>query len=96
MQGVPYLVPVQGPGPDGKWNLWHQSRASAIEVAEKKWVRMTPNLIRHAYDVVEPVGNLPTPVWPDLPFDELVELGFRGRMITTIDHPHVQTLLGAA
>ena len=95
-QGDPYLVPVSLPGADGRVNPWHASLACGLNIAATKWVRLTANMGRGAYDVFEAVGDLPEPVWPPQSFDELLEIAFSGRMITTADHPLVMQLLGAA
>jgi hypothetical protein len=95
-QGVPYLVPVTLPGPDGKWNPWHQSLARALEHAETTWIRISADMVAGGYAVFEAVGNLPEPEWPAKGFDELLELAFRGRLITTEDHPLVRQLFGGA
>jgi hypothetical protein len=94
-QGVPYLIPVSLPGPDGRWNAWHQSLARALEIAESTWVRISANTFRGGYDIFKAVGTLPEPKWPTETFDELLEIGFRGRLITTESHHLVQQLLGA-
>lgn len=94
-QGVPYLIPVPLAGADGKTNPWHKSLARALELAETRWIRLSANMCRGGYDVFEAVGQLPEPQWPEESFEELLELAFRGRLITSQDHPLVQQLLGA-
>jgi len=93
--GVPCLVPVPLAGPDGRTNAWHLSLARAVEMAETRWIRLSANMVRGGYDVFEAIGQLPEPQWPTESFETLLELGFRGRLITTEDHPLVQQLLGA-
>ena len=46
------------------------------------------------YDVYEAEGELPEPEWPDHDIDALVQVAFRGKIITSLDHPVVQSLLG--
>lgn len=94
-QGVPYLVPLTLPGPDGRWNQWHQSLARALERAETSWIRISANMFRGGYDVYEAIGQLPAAQWPDESFEKLLEIAFRDRLITSKDHPLVQQLLGA-
>lgn len=95
-QGTPYLIPVPLPGPDGRWNAWHLSLARALEIAETSWIRISANQQRGGYDVFRALGDLAEPQWPHESFEELLEIGFRGRLITAEDHPLVQQLLGAA
>lgn len=94
-QGVPYLVPVPLAGPDGRQNQWHLSLARSVEMAETRWIRISANMNRGGYDVFEAIGQLPPPQWPTESFEELLEIAFRGRLITNEAHPLVQQLLGA-
>lgn len=94
-QGVPYLVPVPLAGLDGRLNPWHLSLARAMELAETRWIRISANMMRGGYDVFEAIGQLPEPQWPEESFEQLLEIAFRGRLITQQDHPIVQQLLGA-
>ena len=94
-QGVLHLWPVKLPGPDGKHNEWHRSAAEAAELAMQKWLRITANMSLGAYEVFEATGDLPEPTWPDLPFDKILEIAFRDRIIDRLDHPVVQRLRGA-
>lgn len=94
-QGAPTLVPIPLAGPDGRQNPWHVSLARAMEMAETRWIRISANMMRGGYDVFEAIGQLPAPQWPSESFEELLEIAFRGRLITSEDHPLVQQLLGA-
>lgn len=94
-QGVPTLVPIPLAGPDGRQNPWHVSLARAMEMAETRWIRISANTQRGGYDVFEAIGQLPAPQWPTESFEALLEIAFRGRLITSEDHPLVQQLLGA-
>jgi hypothetical protein len=93
-QGVAFIWPVKLPGPDGKINSWHQSAAEAAELAMLCWVRVTANMSLGAYELFEATGNLSDPVWPDLPFKEILQVAFGDRVIDTPDHPLVRKLEG--
>ncbi|MDO6384700.1 hypothetical protein [Uliginosibacterium sp. 31-12] len=93
-QGAPYLVPIPHSGADGRQNPWHLSLARAMALAKGRWIRLSANQLRGAYDVFEALGELPEPQWPTESFDELVELAFKDRVITSVDHPLIQQLLG--
>lgn len=96
-QGALYFVPVPLPGPDGRTNPWHISLARAVEMAKTSWIRLSANQPAGSYDVFEAIGQLPEPKWPGgESFEELLEIAFRDRLITSADHPLVQQLLGAA
>jgi hypothetical protein len=88
------LIPVPLPGEDGTRNPWHESLAQAVEHAKFKWIRITANMHAGGYDVYEAEGELPEPEWPAHDIDALVQVAFRGKIITSLDHPVVQSLLG--
>ncbi len=89
-----FLIPVPMPGESGNRNPWHESLAQAVEHAKMKWLRITANMHTGGYDVYEAEGALPEPVWPNHTIDSLFEVAFRGKIITSLDHPVVQSLLG--
>ena len=78
-----------------KHNEWHRSAAEAAELAMHRWVRLSANMALGAYEIFEAIGNLPEPIWPELPFSEILRIAFRDRMIESLDHPVVQRLRGA-
>lgn len=94
-QGAPYLVPVPLAGPDGRLNAWHLSLARAVDMAQTRWIRLSANMMRGGYDVFEAIGQLPEPQWPVESFENLLEIAFKGRVITDESHLLVQQLLGA-
>lgn len=88
------LIPVPLPGEDGTRNPWHESLAQAVEHAKLKWIRITANMHAGGYDVYEAEGELPEPEWPAHDIDALIQVAFRGKIISSLDHPVVQSLLG--
>lgn len=95
-KGNPTLVPVPLPGIDGRRNIWHESLLQAVELGKAKWVRVVPNMPAGANDVLEAQSVLDEPQWPANTMDQLVEIAFRGKIITDISHPVIQGLLGLA
>jgi len=89
-----FLIPVPLPGEDGTRNPWHESLAQAVEHAKLEWIRITANMHLGGYDVYEAQGALPDPEWPAHDMDALVDVAFRGKIITNLEHPVVQSLLG--
>jgi hypothetical protein len=89
-----FLIPVPLPGESGNRNPWHESLAQAVEHAKEKWVRISANMHAGGYDVFEATATLPEPEWQEHSIDELVQVAFRGKIITNLDHPVVQSLLG--
>ena len=89
-----FLVPVPLPGPDGRRNPWHQSLAEVVTMAETNWVRSVANKHVGGYDMLVAETSLPEPEWPDVAFEELIQIAFRERLIQSADHPVVTQLLG--
>jgi hypothetical protein len=58
------------------------------------WIRLKANMSLGAYELYEAEAAIPDPEWPDLPFQELVRIGFKGRLIDGIDHPAIKRLRG--
>jgi hypothetical protein len=92
--GVVFLWPVTIPPLDGKMNEWWRSAREAAELAITRWVRMRSDMNLGAYQIYEAEGQIPEPQWPDLPYQELLRISFRDRMIDRLDHPVVQRLRG--
>jgi hypothetical protein len=95
-QGVIFLWPVRLPNPNGRHDEWSRSAFEAAQMAADGWVRVVANMGLGAYEVFEATAALPEPEWPSEPFDKLVEIGFRDRVIRSLDHPVIKKLRGAA
>jgi hypothetical protein len=89
-----FFIPIPLPGPNGVRNHWHESLLQAVLRARLVWLRITANKDLGGYDIFEATAKLPEPIWPDITIDELLAIAFRGRIITTTDHPVVQEKLG--
>jgi len=94
-QGVVFLWPVRLPGPDGRQLEWHRSAAEAAEMAMKRWVRVKANMSLGAYEVYEAAATIPEPGWPpDLTFQQMLTIAFKGRLVDSFDHPVLKRLRG--
>lgn len=93
-QNNPFLIPIPLPGSNGARNSWHESLAQAVERAKSVWLRISANLDLGGYDIFEATAKLPEAIWPETTMDELLEVAFKGRIITSLDHPIVQERLG--
>jgi hypothetical protein len=89
-----FLIPVPMPGESGVRNPWHESLFQAVEHSKQNWIRINANMHMGGYDVFEAQISLSEPDWPDHTIDNLVEVAFRGKIIQSLDHPVVQSLLG--
>lgn len=95
-QNVLFVWPIRLPGPDGKLDEWNRSALEAAALAESRWVRVASNMALGAYDVFEATADWPEPDWPDLPFNEILRVAFKGKVIETLDHPTLKRLRGEA
>jgi hypothetical protein len=93
--GTPFIWPVRMRGPDGKWNIWHESAFGIAEKAVERWCRMQANQDA-GYYVAEydrrPPEQQQKPAWPNCEFCEWLELAFRDFTIDTLDHPVLKRL----
>jgi hypothetical protein len=92
-QGVLFLWPVRLPV-EGRQMEWHRSMREAAEIGIERWVRVKANMSLGAYEMTVAESVMAEPNWPELPFQELIKLAFRGRLITAIDHPVIKRLRG--
>jgi hypothetical protein len=93
-QGVIFLWPVRLPTPDGRVNEWNRSAAEAAELAMRGWIRVKANHGLGAYELFAAASSIPDPEWPELPFQELLRIGFRDRLVNGLDHAVVKRLRG--
>jgi hypothetical protein len=92
--GTVFFWPIALPGPDGRRSSWAQSAQEAAMQAVKQWVRVKSNRSAGCYDVDAAAADIPEPEWPDKTPDELLDLAFKGKFITSVDHPVVRKLRG--
>ena len=82
--------PIGLPSLEGGPEVAIRSACIVAELAEMKWC-----CLRNSPDVSGVIlstrrDGLPEPEWPDVPFIDIVELAFRGRLITSLEHPVVR------
>jgi hypothetical protein len=94
-QGTVFLWPVRLPGDDGKDLDWWRTAHECAVFATKQWVRITANMEQGAYEPAIAENLLVEPQWPDRPFNELLRIGLKNRMIDNPDHEVVRQLRGA-
>jgi hypothetical protein len=95
-QEVTFLWPVMLPDPQGRPNEWRRSAAEAAEKAMGSWVRVKANMSLGAYEIFQAQSSMSDPVWPEQSFQELLRIGFRDRLVTSLEHPIVKRLRGLA
>ena len=92
--GALFLWPVPVRGADGKINSWHQSAHDSAAKAMHEWLRIVPNNLVGAYDLVPPHVAKPDPEWPDMTVEEVLRLAFARYLIGGLDHPLLKKLRG--
>ena len=78
---------------DKDFKAWKSARA-AYELARDRWVSMVwdDSLGDYRIEVAEGIDHEPD--WPAKTFNELLKLGFDGKVIDHEDHPYVRRLRG--
>ncbi len=94
--GVVFISEVALSEIDGNWNEYNRSRYEAYQVAMEKWVKIVANQESGSYERIEPLSNLPDPVWPEQPttLQEALNLAFKDRVIEDLEHPRIKELRG--
>jgi hypothetical protein len=88
------LWPVRLPDEKGRLDDWSRSAHEGAQLAMEKWVRLSANSSLGAYEIDIALSSFPDPVWPSVPFAELLKIAFKGRLIEGLDHPVLQRLRG--
>jgi hypothetical protein len=96
-QGVLFLWPITLDLDEerGRKNHWNESARRASELAAEGWIRVASNMALGSYEVFQATGSMPDPEWPDLSFQEMLEIAFKDNYIRSADHVVIRKLLGA-
>lgn len=92
--GTLCLWPVSLPSEDGRLNPWAQSAHTAAKAAQLGWVKVVSSQSLGAYEIRVPTAKMDDPTWPELSMREILNLAFRDKLITSLDHPIVRGLRG--
>jgi hypothetical protein len=95
-QGVVFLWPIRLPAPDDRKSDWLRSAREAAELAMRQWIRVKANMSLGAYEITVADSVMAEPVWPELSYQQLLNIAYRDRMIAALDHPVVKRLRGRA
>lgn len=93
-QGVLFLWPIRLPSADGRHDEWSRSALEAASLASGRWVRVVANMGLGAYESFEAAGQWSAPEWTELPFQQILKMAFKDRLIDRIDHPILKRLRG--
>ena len=89
-----FFWPLRPPDSSGRRNDWVQSALDAVTIAQKKWIRLRPDLELGAYEVIYAEHLTAAPIWPDMPLAQLLRIAFKGKYIDHCDHVVLQQLRG--
>jgi len=98
-QGVVFLWPVpltplDGAGGRRKVLESHRTQQEAAARAIGGWIRMVWSMSVGAYEIFEGPSGTPDPVWPEHSFQDLLRVGFKDKIIQSLDHPVLKRLRG--
>ena len=87
MAGEEGLWPLKLNPPDGKSNNWNTSALNILELAESgKWVRIVSTKKHYRHQVSKKTFDEVPPKFTDRSFNDLVDIAFKDRIVTTSDH----------
>ena len=90
-----FLWPLKLAAANGKYNTWNNSTLEAAESAKDKWTRISSNKQEGRYDVHTAAADLLDPRWPEMLFNEILNIAFKDKIIDTLEHPVIKKLKGA-
>ena len=93
---VLFLWPLRLPGEDGRSNVWHESAREAADLSIRRWISMRANMSLGAYDIYQGAETLSEPQWPDKSMEDILNVAFRGHVISEAEHPVIKRLQGRA
>jgi hypothetical protein len=91
-QAVNMLWPL-GLSVDGRSNSWHETAHEARRMAEENWIRIVANMDLKGYDIFKALAPIDEPDWSKMTFQQLLEVAFRNRIISSLDHPVLKNWL---
>ena len=62
--------------------------------AQASWIRIEANKNSGAYVMFAAQGQLSEPIWPDVPWNQLVSIAFKQKITDSPDHLIAQKLRG--
>jgi hypothetical protein len=75
-------------------NAWTDTALTIAESAKQYWVRMIPDIGAGQYEEARAEGLLAEPKFPDLEFTQILEKGFKNKLITDYEHEVLRGLRG--
>lgn len=89
--GLLYIWPLRISNGDRLDNAAASSLA-AMQVAKKQWIKLVWR--GHSFTTYAAKKDLPDPEWPEISFDDMLEIAFKDRVIGSSDHAVIKVLTG--
>ena len=93
-QDRPFFWIVTLQSPTGRISDWYTSQLDCAERAMHEWIQVVADQAGGVYAASVAEEDLGEPEWPEQKFDELFRIGFKRRMVTSLDHPVFKQLRG--
>jgi len=90
--GALYLWPLRIPMAEKQFDAAGATAHAAAQAAKQAWIRLV--WAGNQFDTLIAKVAIPGPHWPDLTFDQMIEIAFTGRVIDNPEHPVVKALNG--
>jgi hypothetical protein len=87
-----WIVTIQSP--TGRTSDWYTSAIECAERAMNEWVQIVSDRDAGIYTVAPADDELEEPEWPEQTFKELFDIGFKRRMVDSLDHAVFKQLRG--
>ena len=84
------LVKQPNPGQGQDDNVWYTSARRVAAAAMKEWVKVTKPSGDGGWGHIPVQHKMFDPSWPTKPFEELLNLAFPDRVITSLNHDLIQ------
>jgi hypothetical protein len=68
------------------------SSLAAMQVAKNQWIKLVWK--GHSFGTFTAKKDPPSPEWPEISFDEMLEIAFKDRIIDSPDHVVIKSLIG--
>jgi hypothetical protein len=88
-----WRVPLVNRGKDRE-NVYNTTHRDAHETARERWVRMFIEQGAYRIELEKDEAASPDPVWPDLTFEQMMQLAFGDRYIDSENSPRFKELKG--
>jgi len=89
MAGDEALWPIKlNPLDGGKGNAWNTSALNILKLAESGWIRIVSNLKsgHYRHQPSKKTLDVVPPQFTDRAFEDLINIAFKDRIVTTLDH----------